>query len=124
MKSSRWLKLGTMAALVVGLANCGGGSSTPTSVTPTPTPTPTPVPSVRTLISQGSSEAWRELLHHTTAPIAVQAQSDLELIVDWTFADSNMFTFIVSDPVRRRRCSTPTSARSCSSPGGTTAQAP
>jgi hypothetical protein len=97
VKNSRWLRLGTMAALVIGISNCGGGGGTPTSVTPTPTPIPTPVPSVRTLIGQGSSKLEQNFFTYSP-PLAIQAASDLELIVDWTFADSNMFTFIASAP--------------------------
>ncbi len=89
MKSSRWLKLGTMAALVVGLANVAAASSTPTSVTPTPTPTPTPVPQVRTLIRQGPFDSPNEKVGVCHLQPMPTGAGDLELIVDWTFADSS-----------------------------------
>lgn len=52
---------------------------------------------MRTLIGQGSSKLEQNFFTYS-APIAIQAASDLELIVDWTFPDSNMFTFIATAP--------------------------
>lgn len=97
MKRAQSLGLSLAAVLVVGLWSCGGDSTTAPTPTPTPSSTPAPPASVRTLIGQGSLKL-DENFFAFTAPIPVSASSDLEFIVDWTFTDSVMATFIASGP--------------------------
>jgi hypothetical protein len=95
MKRAHSSGLGIALTLAAGLWGCGGDSTTAPTPTPTPNATPAPPASVQTLIGQGSLKLNANFFA-LTSPIAIPAPSDLEFIVDWTFTDSNMATFIAS----------------------------
>lgn len=83
--------LALVVATVLGLANCGGGSSTPTAP---PTPAPTPAP-VKDLLAQGSSPGIEAGFLYVFPPFTTSVSGTVEVVVDWTFATDNVDIYLV-----------------------------
>jgi hypothetical protein len=77
---------------VLALPACGGGGSSPAASTATPAPAPTPAPCTQTFLVQGSSPIPSRILLST--PITAGTAGRLDVILDWTFADSPIGVYV------------------------------
>jgi hypothetical protein len=84
--------LSLVSAGVFAFFACGGGSS-PSTPNATPAPAaPTPAPCTQTILLQGSNPAPSRIL--INAPFTTSTTGRLDVILDWTFADSPLGVYV------------------------------
>lgn len=95
----------TALVLCACLSACGGSSSSPSA--PTVAAAPTPAPCVQTVLLQGSGSLPARTIDEER--VSVSAAGRLDVVLDWTFAESPIGLYIVQGP-----CSLDTfNARTC-----------
>ncbi len=93
MKKARWFVVLSTPALCASLAACGGDSSSGSPVAATPVAAPTPAPCTQSLLLQGSTSLGSRFVSQDM--LSVSTAGRLDVILDWTFANSPIAVWVV-----------------------------